>query len=317
MVLATDQVSEQGMAPLVTDLRFNVVSINDSTSSEFWSALAKSDGLIVRSATKVDEELMSRAPDLKVIGRAGVGVDNIDISAATARRIAVLNAPGGNTIAAAELTVGLILAVSRFIAAADRSIREGRWDRATFRGIELRGKTLGLIGAGRIGGEVASICKAFGMTAIVHDPYLSGSRADDLGVTLVDLDRLLAEADVVSIHVPLTDETRGLLGKNSLARMRKGSILVNVSRGGVIDESALADALASGHIAGAGLDVFEREPLPVGSPLRTAPNLVLTPHIGASTREAQIAVATEASEGIRKVLGEGDLTPAINAASLR
>ena len=313
-VLVTDKVSDQGLAPLLNDLRFTVVRIDDSTSSDFWVALASCEALIVRSATKVDREMISKAANLKAIGRAGVGVDNIDVAAASERGVAVLNAPGGNTIAAAELTVALMLTLVRRIAEADASVRAGRWDRSAFRGRELRGKTLGLVGAGRIGGEVALRCKAFGMNVIVYDPYLAEGRARELGIDLVDLDRVLDEADVISVHVPLNDETRGLIGSEALDRMKTTAYVVNASRGGVVDEDALATALQDGTIAGAALDVFESEPLPSNSPLHGAPNTVLTPHLGASTAEAQIAVAEEVAEGIRSVLG--DLTAAINAAQL-
>ncbi len=260
--------------------------------------------------------MLSRARSLKAVGRAGVGVDNIDVNAATARGIAVLNAPGGNTIAAAELTVALMLVLARQISDADASMRQGRWDRALFRGVELKGKTLGLIGAGRIGGEVAIRCQAFGMDVIVYDPYLPSGRAEALGVDLVDLGRVLREADMISIHVPLNEETRHLVDADALDRMKDTAFIVNASRGGVVDEAALAQGLAGGKIAGAALDVFVEEPLSADSPLLTAPNLVLTPHLGASTAEAQIAVAVEVSEGLRDVLGKGDLSAAINAAQL-
>lgn len=315
-VLVTDGVSDAGLVPLVEDLRFTVVRVDDSTSSDFWSAIAECDALIVRSATKVDEEMISRAKNLKAIGRAGVGVDNIDIAAATGHGVAVLNAPGGNTNAAAELTVALMLVLVRRISEADASMRKGKWERASFKGFELRGRTLGLVGAGRIGGEVAMRCQAFGMSVIVYDPYLPGDRARSLGVDLVDLGLVLDDADVISVHVPLNDETRGLIGSDALTRMKETAYLVNASRGGVVDEEALAAALREGQIAGAALDVFEKEPLPEDSPLHRAPNLVLTPHLGASTAEAQVSVATEVAEGLRTLLGSGDLSGAINAAQL-
>lgn len=315
-VLATDGVSEPGLAPLAEDERFGLVRVDDSSSDAFSEALARCHGLIVRSATTVDVAMIELAPELKVIGRAGVGIDNVDLAAATERGIAVLNAPGGNTIAVTELTMALILAAVRHLPEADRSIREGRWDRSAYKGVELRGRTLGLIGAGRIGGEVAVRCQAFGMGVIVYDPYLTEARADELGVELVELDRVLDEAHVISIHVPLTDETRGLVGLKALQQMRDDAYVVNASRGGVIDEAALAQALHEGWIAGAGLDVYTEEPLPAGSPLRTAPNLVLTPHLGASTAEAQVAVASEVAIGLKAVLVDGDTSMAVNAADL-
>jgi D-3-phosphoglycerate dehydrogenase len=272
--------------------------------------------LIVRSATRVDAALLDGAPDLKVVARAGVGVDNIDVVAASQRGVAVMNAPGGNTISAAELTMALLLAVARRVTVADRSIRQGRWERSSLRGVELRGKTLGVIGAGRIGWEVAQRCRAFAMDIIVYDPYLPAERVDELHPHLVSLDGLIENADVITLHVPLNAETRGLIGEETLARMKKGAFVLNVSRGGVVDETALAKALRNGRIAGAGLDVYEHEPLSPDSPLLDAPNLVLTPHLGASTKEAQIQVALEVARSMRAALAQGDLSSAINASDL-
>jgi D-3-phosphoglycerate dehydrogenase len=316
MVLVTDKVTMSGLYPITDDAMFEVVSVDDSRSDEFSKALAKAEALIVRSVTTVSRELISRAPRLSAVGRAGVGVDNIDIPAATERGVAVFNAPGGNTIAAAELTMGLILSVARKIAAADASVRAGRWDRAAFKGVELRGKMLGLIGAGRIGGEVGRLARAFGMGVIAYDPYLTQERALDLGVPLVSLEEVLDQGDFISVHVPLTDETRGICGPEALKRMKRSAFVVNASRGGVVDEVALAEALRNGDIAGAALDVYEREPLPEDSPLRDAPNLVLTPHVGASTGEAQVSVATEVAKKIRSWFLKGDHSDALNGAEL-
>jgi D-3-phosphoglycerate dehydrogenase len=315
-VLVTDRVSDEGLAPLLDDDRFTVETIHDSASDEFEAALTSAEGLIVRSTTKVDAGMMSRASGLKVIGRAGVGVDNIDLAVASTRGIAVFNAPGGNTNAAAELTMALMLALARRLPEADRAIREGRWDRTSFKGIELKGRTLGLVGAGRIGGEVARRCQVFGMEVLVYDPYLTEERAEQLGVRLVSLDDVVENADVISCHVPLTDETRGLIDAHLLGRMKDRVLVINASRGGVIDETALAKALQDGTVAGAALDVYEREPLSPESPLRDAPNLVLTPHLGASTEEAQVGVATEVAGYMRVALGEGDVSAAINTADL-
>jgi D-3-phosphoglycerate dehydrogenase len=316
MVLVTDKVTMSGLYPITDDAMFEVVSVDDSRSDEFSKALAKAEALIVRSVTTVSRELISRAPRLSAVGRAGVGVDNIDIPAATERGVAVFNAPGGNTIAAAELTMGLILSVARKIAAADASVRAGRWDRAAFKGVELRGKMLGLIGAGRIGGEVGRLARAFGMGVIAYDPYLTQERALDLGVPLVSLEEVLDQGDFISVHVPLTDETRGICGPEALKRMKRSAFVVNASRGGVVDEVALAEALRNGDVAGAALDVYEREPLPEDSPLRDAPNLVLTPHVGASTGEAQVSVATEVAKKIRSWFLKGDHSDALNGAEL-
>ena len=316
-VLVTDKVSDSGLEPLRADPRFVVVKIDDSSDPAFTEALRSAHGLVVRSATKVRAELLDEAPELRVIGRAGVGVDNIDLDAATERGVAVLNAPAGNTVSAAELTMALILSMARRVAEADASMRTGAWDRSRFKGVELRGRTLGLVGAGRIGGEVARRGRAFGMRVLAFDPYLSADRAEDLHVERAeDLDTVLERADVLSLHVPLTDTTRGMIDAQALARMKEGAFLVNVARGGVVDEAALADALERGHLAGAALDVYGNEPLEEGSPLRSAPNLVLTPHLGASTSEAQELVASEIADGVRAALAEGDLSRALNAPAI-
>ncbi len=315
-VLVTDKVALAGLAPLADDPEFELVSIDDSSASEFGEALATADALIVRSATTVTGEMLSRAENLKAVGRAGVGVDNVDIVAASSRGVAVFNAPGGNTIAAAELTVGLMLSIARRIPSANASIKSGEWNRAAFKGVELRGKTLGLVGAGRIGTEVGVRCLAFGMDVVVHDPYLSEVRISQMSAPVTDLDTVLRTADFISVHVPISDETRGLLGTDAFAKMKESAFVVNAARGGVVDERALADALKSGTIAGAALDVYEREPLADDSPLRDAPNLVLTPHLGASTAEAQLGVATEVAEKIKMLLADGDNSSALNAGDL-
>jgi D-3-phosphoglycerate dehydrogenase / 2-oxoglutarate reductase len=316
-VLATDKVSADGLSTLHEDGRFDVIHVDDSSSEAFLERLKACDALVVRSATEVGSEMIDRASELKAIGRAGVGIDNVDLNSATARGIAVFNSPGGNTIAAAEMTMALMLSLIRKIPAAEQSVRDGKWDRAAFKGNELKGRTLGLIGAGRIGGEVATRCQAFGMDCIVYDPYLTQDRAEEINVRLVDLDNILDDADVISIHVPLTDETRGLVDEKALSRMRNGVFVINASRGGVIHEPALADALKSGEIAGAALDVYEQEPLPDDSPLRDVPNLVLTPHLAGSTAEAQVEVAREIAVSIMRSLLDGDASGAINASQLR
>ena len=293
-----------------------MVAVHDSTTAEFMGQLANAAALIVRSATQVDETMIAKAPGLKAIGRAGVGVDNIDIDAATKHGVAVFNAPDGNTMAAAELTVGLILASARHIAKADASVRAGEWDRAAFKGFELKDKTLGLVGSGRIGSEVAKRCRAFEMEILVYDPYLSEQQVAEFGGSLVDVDTVLKNSDVVSVHVPLTDETRSMFDASAFAKMKDSALLINASRGGVVDAAALADALESGEIRGAALDVYETEPLEDDSPLRQAPNLVLTPHLGASTVEAQEKVATQVAAKIRAVLAEDDYSGALNEASL-
>ncbi len=313
-VVVADGISESGLKPLLDDKRFMVVVVNDKAALD--AALPSADALIVRSATKVTRELLAKANKIQVIGRAGVGVDNIDQEAATEKGAAVLNAPAGNTVSAAELTMALILATVRKVAAADRSVRAGEWKRNNFGGVELRGRTLGLVGAGRIGGEVAKRCKAFGMNVVASDPYLTEEKAKDLGVERVELAELKKRADVISLHVPLTDQTKNMFGEAQLRELKKGAFLVNVARGGVVDEAALVRVLNDGHLAGAALDVFDDEPLQKDSPLREAKNLVLTPHLGASTTEAQELVAEEIAEAVRAALAEGDYSRALNAPAI-
>lgn len=316
LVLVTDKVAESGFAALQQDDRFSVVYEHDSTSGGYKESLSTASALIVRSATTVDAGMLDAGPNLRVVGRAGVGVDNIDIPAASDRGVAVVNAPAGNTIAAAEMTMALILATVRQVAAADASIRAGRWDRAHFKGSELRGRRLGLIGAGRIGAEVAIRCQAFGMDVVIYDPYLAEARAAEIGCRLTDLDEVIETSDVISCHVPLTAETRGMIDAAAIARMKPGTFVVNASRGGVVNESDLAGALVSGHLSGAGLDVYAEEPFSPSSPLLNAPNLTLTPHLGASTHEAQNHVAVEVAEYVARVLADGDTSMALNRADL-
>lgn len=290
--------------------------LDDRTSEDragLKRALQGAHGLIVRSRTQVDADLLETADALEVIGRAGVGVDNIDLETATRRGIAVLNAPGGNTFSTAELTLALLLAVARRVPEADGSVREGRWERKRLRGVQLQGKTLGVIGAGRIGTEVARRARAFGMRVVICDPYLTPDRAADLGLKRLEVDELLATSDAVTLHVPLTPTTERMIGAPELARMREGAILLNAARGGLVDEVALAEALKEGRLAGAGLDVFEDEPLPGDSPLRSAPNVVFTPHIGAATAEAQREVSREISAAVRDALLHADYRSALNA----
>lgn len=315
-IVVADRISASGLSSLLEDDRFEVVETAGWEADAVHLALAEAHGLLVRSATQVDRALLQHAPRLQVIGRAGVGVDNIDLGAATERGIPVLNAPAGNTIAAAELTMALILALVRMVPAADQSVRAGEWKRSAFGGVELRGRVLGLIGAGRIGGEVARRARAFGMSVLANDPYLTAERAEELGVRPASFDEVLEGADVISLHVPLVAATEGLIGADELRRMKPSAYLVNVARGGIVDEAALAAALSAGEIAGAALDVYSQEPLEADSPLREAPGLVLTPHLGASTSEAQELVATEIAEAVLGALLEGDLSRAVNAPAI-
>jgi D-3-phosphoglycerate dehydrogenase len=287
-----------------------------ATRDELRESLRGAAGLIVRSGTRVDADLLEAADALEVIGRAGVGLDNIDLALATRRGVAVLNAPAGNTVSTTELAFGLLLAAARRIPAADRSVRGGAWDRRGLAGVQLCGHTLGVVGMGRIGTEMALRARAFGLSVLAYDPYVEPDRAEELGVRIVELDELLARSDFVTLHLPLTDETRGLLDAARIGRMRQGAILVNAARGGLVDEGALAGALRSGQLSAAALDVYETEPLPADHPLRDAPNLVLTPHIGASTPEAQARVAAEIAVAVRDALLEGDLRAAVNVTPL-
>ena len=315
-VLVADAIAADGLAPLRGDSRFELIDRPGLTGDALADAMVGVDAVLVRSATKITRESLARADRLTVIGRAGVGVDTIDVDAATERGIAVLTAPAGNTISAAELTIALILSLVRHVPAADRSMRAGKWDRKSFSGAELQGKTLGLLGAGRIGSEVARRARAFGMRVLAYDPFLTEERAQAIGLELATLETILREADIISIHVPLTETTAGLVGERQLAMMKRSSFIVNVARGGVIDEKALLRALAEKRIAGAALDVFETEPLPADDPLRSLENVVLTPHLGASTAEAQHSVALEIADAVRAALLEGDLSRAVNAPAI-
>jgi (S)-sulfolactate dehydrogenase len=274
------------------------------------------DALAVRSATKVTAKLLERAERLKVIGRAGVGVDNVDLDAATRRGVVVMNTPGGSSVTVAELALAMILSLSRHVPSATASVKAGRWEKKKFQGRELAGKTLGVVGIGNIGSVLVERALALKMRVIAHDPFMTADAVGKLGAALVDLETLWREADVVSLHVPLTDQTRNLVDAATLARMKKGAILVNCARGGIIDERALADALASGHLAGAALDVFDQEPPPPDHPLLRQEAFVCTPHIGASTEEAQSAVAVAIAEQLVAYLRHGIVKNAVNAPGL-
>lgn len=315
-IVLADAISATGLQPLADDGRFEVVARTGLKGDALAEALADADAVIVRSATRITGDSLRLATRLRVIGRAGVGVDNIDVEAATERGIAVLNAPAGNTISAAELTLALLLSMVRHIPGADRSMKAGEWDRKSFSGIELYGKTLGLVGAGRIGTAVADRARGFGMRVVAYDPYLDRGHAAAHEIELTTLDDVIAQADVLSVHVPLTDSTRGIIGDDQFQRMKRGVRVLNAARGGVIDEAALVRALASGHVAGAGIDVYESEPLPADHPLRSAPNAVLTPHVGASTAEAQENVALEIAGAVRAALLESDYSRAVNAPAV-
>ena len=283
--------------------------------NELLSIIGDYDGLAVRSATKVDKDVIAAASKLKVIGRAGIGVDNIDIPSATARGIVVMNTPFGNSITTAEHAIALLFAAARQIPAADISTQAGKWEKNRFMGIELYAKTLGVIGCGNIGSLVAERALALKMKVIAYDPFLSPERAVKLGVEKVELDDLLARADLISLHTPLTDKTKNILSADALARTKRGVIIVNAARGGLVDEIALRAALESGHVAAAGFDVFVTEPAK-DSVLFGAPNFIATPHLGASTNEAQENVALQVAEQISDFLLTGAVTNALNMASI-
>lgn len=300
-VLVSDPIPEIGLKPLVDagipyDLRVGM------TPSELIEAVREYSALMVRSETKVTAPVIEAGANLKIIGRAGVGVDNIDVEAATQRGIVVVNSPGGNTVAAAELTMALLLSLARLVPQADRSLRSGEWKRSKFVGVELYKKTIGIVGFGKIGREVARRARAFGMRVLAFDPFMPVETIEQAGVEAASLERLFAESDFVTLHTPLNDQTRQMINAETLAKMKPGARIVNASRGAMIDEEALATAIESGHIGGAALDVFSTEPPPQDLKLARMEQTVVTPHLGASTEEAQTAVALDVSEQIANVL---------------
>lgn len=315
-ILVADPVAADGLERLE---RIGSVDVATGLSSQDLIArIGDYDALVVRSETQVTAEVLEAAHKLRVVGRAGVGVDNIDLDAATRAGVLVVNAPTGNTVAAAEHAIGVIFALMRNIPRADAAMHSGGWDRKRFTGQELRGKTLGLLGLGKIGYEVARMAShGLQMTVIAFDPLVSAERAEQAGATLVDFDTLLEQADILSVHVPLTPKTRGVISQKELQRMKQGARVINVARGGIIDESDLEKAIEVGHIAGAAIDVFTTEPLPAEHPLRSLSEVVLTPHLGASTEEAQVNVATDVADQIGQYLA-GETPPhAVNAPAIR
>ncbi|MGN7859661.1 phosphoglycerate dehydrogenase [Microbacterium sp. 22303] len=296
---------------------FDIRSVDGTDREALFAALADADAVLIRSATKIDAEALSHAPVLKVVARAGVGLDNVDIKAATAAGVMVVNAPTSNIVSAAELTVGHILSLARRIPAAHASLSAGEWKRSSYTGAELFEKTVGIVGLGRIGALVAARLAAFDMRVVAYDPYVTSARAQQLGVQLLSLEDLVAESDFLTIHMPKTPETTGMIGAEQFRAMKKTAYVVNVARGGLIDEEALLVALQNGEIAGAGLDVFTSEPPVEGSAARALtaqPNVVVTPHLGASTDEAQEKAGVSVARSVRLALG-GDLVPdAVNVA---
>lgn len=315
-VLIPDSVDKAALDVFKSYPEITVTAPGQMKREETLAAIANADALIIRSATKADAALLNASTKLKLIARAGVGVDNVDVDTATALGIAVANTPDGNTIATAEHTFGLMLSLARHIPQSHQSMHSGKWDRKSYMGIELRGKTLGIIGFGRIGRAIAKRAQAFEMTVIAYDPYIPVDIAADLGVELLDLNTLYSRADFITLHSLVTDETRGMINRDSIARMKKGVRIVNAARGALINDADVAEALKSGQIAGAALDVYAEEPPPPDHPLIGLPNVIDTPHLAASTEEAQVAVAVEAAQLVVAALLRGEYKNVVNPAVL-
>lgn len=311
-VLAADGISPKGIELLQQD--FDVVVKDKLPAEELLEIIPEFDALLVRSASKVTAEVIEKAEKLKIIGRAGVGVDNIDIPAATAKGIIVINSPGGNTIAATEHTMAMMLSMARNIPIANETTQKGEWNRKKYVGVELKGKTLGVIGMGRIGSGVAKRALAFDMDVIAYDPYINEERAHGLGVTVGTLDDVVSKADFITVHMPLTPDTKNMISMEQMKKMKQGVRLVNCARGGIINEEDLAQAVKDGIVAGAAIDVFTSEPLPADHPLLGVPGIVVTPHLGASTVEAQIGVSIDVAEGVKAALHGEPVATAVNMA---
>ena len=314
-VLISDKMDENA-ARIFTERGCDVDVKPGMSKDELIACIAEYDGLAIRSATKVTPDVIEAATNLKVIGRAGIGVDNVDIPAASAQGIVVMNTPFGNSITTAEHAIALIMALARQIPEANQRTQAGEWPKNAFMGVEVTGKTLGLIGAGNIGSIVAARALGLKMKVIAYDPFLTPERAIEIGVEKVDLGTLIDRADFISLHTPLTDETRNILSRERLEHAKPGVRIVNCARGGLVDEIALKDMLESGHVAGAALDVFEKEPPAADHPLFGAPNFICTPHLGASTTEAQVNVALQVAEQMSDYLVDGGVTNALNMPSL-
>ncbi len=317
-VLICDPISPKGIALFQQETRFKVTVLEKRLSeAELLPLVAETEAIVVRSETKITRAVIAAAPKLRVVGRAGVGVDNVDVEAATQRGIVVMNTPSGNTISTAELTFSMLMALARKIPQAHMSMKSGEWNRKAFSGVELYSKTLGILGMGRIGGEVARRAIAFGMRVLAYDPYLALSRAKQMQVELVEqLDELYARADFITVHMPMSEETKGMINTAAFAKMKKGVRVINCARGGIVDEGDLLTAIASGQCGGAALDVYEVEPLAKDSPLRTNPHIIMTPHLGASTDEAQENVGIEVAEAIGDYLLNGVVRNAVNMPNL-
>ncbi len=313
-VLISDQMDPKA-EQIFRERGCDVDVITGKTPEELKAIIGQYDGLAIRSTTKLTKELIEAATNLKVVGRAGIGVDNIDIPAASVKGIVVMNTPFGNSITTAEHAIALMFALARQLPEADASTQAGKWEKNRFMGVEVTGKTLGLIGAGNIGSIVASRALGLKMKVVAFDPFLTAERAIEMGVEKADLDTLLAKADFITLHTPLTDQTRNILSKENLAKTKKGVRIINCARGGLVDEAALKEALDSGQVGGAALDVFQTEPAKE-SPLFGTPNFISTPHLGASTDEAQVNVAIQVAEQLSDYLVNGGVTNALNMPSL-
>ena len=314
-IFVADDISESGLQPL-RDAHFVVEKKTRLAPAELKSALCGFSGLVVRSETKVTADLLDHAPTLRVVGRAGVGVDNIDVPAATERGVVVMNAPDGNTITTGEHTLALLIALARRVPQADSSLKSGKWERKKFIGVELQGKTLGIVGLGRIGRVVATRARAFGMHIVAYDPFIAPEQGKELEIEVAPLDEVFARADFLTVHTPLTAETRGIIGSHAFSKMKRGVRIINCARGGLVEEAALFDAIKSGIVAGAALDVFETEPPAAENPLLSLDEVIATPHLGASTTEAQEGVAFTVAEQMRDYLLTGALRGAVNVPSL-
>jgi D-3-phosphoglycerate dehydrogenase / 2-oxoglutarate reductase len=314
-VLVSDPIDQVGIDILSQVAQVDVKT--DLSQEQLVQIISEYDALMIRSGTRVTQAVIEAGHQLKIIGRAGVGVDNVDVPAATRKGIVVVNSPEGNTIAAAEHTLAMMMALSRFIPAANQSIKEGKWDRKSFTGVEVYKKTLGIVGLGKIGAHVATVARALGMRLLAYDPFISHERAEQLSCRLVDLDVLFAEADYITLHLPKTPETANLINAAAIAKMKPTVRIINCARGGIIDEAALADALKTGKIGGAALDVYDSEPLGESALRSLGKEVVLTPHLGASTEEAQVNVAVDVAEQIRDVLLGLPARSAVNIPGLR
>jgi D-3-phosphoglycerate dehydrogenase len=315
-VLISDKLTDEGVAILEATPGLEVDHRNGVDADELRRILPEYDGLIIRSGTKVTADLLENPGKLRVIGRAGTGVDNVDLPAATSRGVIVMNTPGGNSVTTAEHAIALMASLARQVPQATASMKAGKWEKTRFKGVELYNRILGVIGLGNIGSIVADRARGLHMRVIGCDPLVSEERAQHLGVDLVSLDELIASADIISCHVPLTKETRGQIGRDSFARMKDGVLIINAARGGVIDEDALLEAIESGKVAGAALDVFESEPPPSDHPLLAREEVICTPHLGAATTQAQLNVAIAVAEQVRDFLVDGVVRNAVNLPSV-